>query len=727
MAEQNKKKVVILGGGIAGLASAYFLTSQSDWQDRYESVTVHQIGWRLGGKCASSRNPKANNRIEEHGIHLFGGFYYNAFAMMKSVYESLDRVPGADPLATIDEAFHPNNASTMWEYLHRGWHQWPSVQPATDRKPWDEDLHLTPKQMLLGALANLAGMILESLEKGDKSHHKSFLEKLGITSPLHHQLERELKHLEEKLQSVENPDHLLPVLETLKSVESWLEDHFHHWLDRDSHVRRAFLMLDYMLTIFTGFIVDDVWQKGFDALDDEDYKAWLIRHGANEATLNSPLPVMHPNILFAYLHGDASNPPTMGAGCFLHWSFLSFSEPGSYAWLFAAGTGETLIAPLYEALSKRGVKFEFFNKVEALRLDSDRQNIDRIEIGVQASIKDGGSYAPLIKDPDTGLIGWPAHPLYDQLSEGDALRAHDEAGHPNLESYWTDWQCPDQKTLQRGEDFDEVVMALSIGALPDTCAELIEHNADWKKMVDNVPAIQTQAFQIWLKEPMSALAADVPDEGHDVFIGANYLAPASAFSDMTHLGQWEGWPADNQPGSILYFCGAMPENPAPPPPYSDHHYPAEQDARVKWQAAQLLQGAASPMMPNAAVQKRNPACGDPVGFDFSLLSVIDTEQHLDNPFNAINAQFFRANIDPTERYVISPPGSTNYRLPPGNSGFENLKLAGDWTRNGLNVGCVEATVMSAELAAAAIHGRTPRLRGHGFYRVPGHEIDFQQR
>jgi hypothetical protein len=128
------------------------------------------------------------------------------------------------------------------------------------------------------------------------------------------------------------------------------------------------------------------------------------------------------------------------------------------------------------------------------------------------------------------------------------------------------------------------------------------------------------------------------------------------------------------------------------------------------------------MMPKATVQYRNPACGDPAGFDFSLLSLTDPGSAPGNAFSAINDQFFRANIDPTERYVISPPKSTEHRLAPGDTDFSNLTLAGDWTRNGLNVGCVEATVMSAMLAAAAIKGDTPEFRGHGLARVPAHQI-----
>ena len=59
------------------------------------------------------------------------------------------------------------------------------------------------------------------------------------------------------------------------------------------------------------------------------------------------------------------------------------------------------------------------------------------------------------------------------------------------------------------------------------------------------------------------------------------------------------------------------------------------------------------------------------------------------------------------------PGSVEHRLPSGDSGFANLKLAGDWTRNGVDGGCVEAAVISGMDAARAITGdqrRDPRQR-----------------
>ena len=98
-----RQKIAILGGGIAALTTAFELTGQPGWQDRFD-ITVHQLGWRLGGKCASSRGP--NGRIEEHGIHAFMGSYFNAMPMMSRLYAELGRAPG-QPLATFEEAFLP--------------------------------------------------------------------------------------------------------------------------------------------------------------------------------------------------------------------------------------------------------------------------------------------------------------------------------------------------------------------------------------------------------------------------------------------------------------------------------------------------------------------------------------------------------------------------------------------------------------------------------------------
>src|SRR3954451_12232612 len=104
----ERRRVAILGGGAGGLTAAFELTATPELRERYE-VTVHQLGWRLGGKGASGRRAVGQaRRIEEHGLHVWFGFYENAFDVMRRVYEELGRAEDA-PLRTWRDAFHPTN------------------------------------------------------------------------------------------------------------------------------------------------------------------------------------------------------------------------------------------------------------------------------------------------------------------------------------------------------------------------------------------------------------------------------------------------------------------------------------------------------------------------------------------------------------------------------------------------------------------------------------------
>lgn len=76
----------------------------------------------------------------------------------------------------------------------------------------------------------------------------------------------------------------------------------------------------------------------------------------------------------------------------------------------------------------------------------------------------------------------------------------------------------------------------------------------------------------------------------------------------------------------------------------------------------------------------------------------------------LDAQYWTANVDPSDRYVQSPPGSAIHRLRADEAGYQNMFLAGDWTNCGLNAGCIEAAVLSGLQAANAVRGR-PLLAG----------------
>ena len=107
-------KVAIVGGGCAGLAAAWELSRADATRCERFEITIYEQSWRLGGKGASGRD--VNGRIREHGIHIWLGFYENAFRMMRECYEEVEEKrwgpssAGADavlPYGSFDQAFLP--------------------------------------------------------------------------------------------------------------------------------------------------------------------------------------------------------------------------------------------------------------------------------------------------------------------------------------------------------------------------------------------------------------------------------------------------------------------------------------------------------------------------------------------------------------------------------------------------------------------------------------------
>ena len=100
-----KKRIAILGGGAASLSAAWYLTRTPKLRAQHD-VTVYQMGWRLGGQGASGRNREMGDRIEEHGLHIWLGFYENAFATLREAYAELPDDP-LTPLREWTDAFKP--------------------------------------------------------------------------------------------------------------------------------------------------------------------------------------------------------------------------------------------------------------------------------------------------------------------------------------------------------------------------------------------------------------------------------------------------------------------------------------------------------------------------------------------------------------------------------------------------------------------------------------------
>ena len=93
-----------------------------------------------------------------------------------------------------------------------------------------------------------------------------------------------------------------------------------------------------------------------------------------------------------------------------------FQYKGAIFWKMTAGMGDVIIAPVYQALRRRGVDFEFFHRLDALHLDESRQAIDAVTVARQVKLADGvDHYEPLTTV--RGLPVFPSTPLTEQLAD----------------------------------------------------------------------------------------------------------------------------------------------------------------------------------------------------------------------------------------------------------------------------------------------------------------------
>jgi len=716
-----KTKLAILGGGMGSLSTAFWLTSQPGWDQKYD-ITVYQMGWRLGGKAASGRNPAMAFRNEEHGYHMLFGFYENTFATMRACYQELGRSPDAPFSEFIaptpeDEERYPgryamrrNRLLHLAEDFHGTTHTLNFHFPMNDRLPGD------------GEAVNLFAALRETWMWlwRSKADDLTFLSSGPTNFPIRVQQKlQEMKGvwslvelgIKCRVDARQNHDDARAIYRPLVYyIECFLRDFWEEIKDRVStewEAYRKWILADLIGTTIRGFLIDDLAFSGFDSINDENYCDWLMRHATipegTRLTSSSILTQFAYDACFAYRSGDGLAPRTpekplqgmanMEAGTMLRGQLrLILTYKGAIDWLFQAGCGEVLVAPMYEVLQRRGVQFKFFHKVRQLVVPPGSECLEAIVMERQATLKEG-DYQPLrmVKD----LPCWPIQPLYDQLVEGDELRARKI----NLESHWTDWKGP-EFTLKRGEDFDEVLLGISLGGLPHIAQDLIRENANWKAMVEEVKTIRTIGFQTWTNHTLE----DMGWSKGKILTGTG-VQPVNMEADATEMILREAWPVEGCPVNLTYFGGVMKDDPNEPQ-VPDPTYPETQRASLKRQAIDFLNRHASIYWPSSVTEQ---------GFRWDWLAAPHQPQAEGE--QRFESQFWQANIDPSERYVLSVVGSTRHRLKAGESGFRNLFLAGDWVKTGLNCGCMEATVMSGMQAARAI-GDFP-------LKVVG-ETDFEQ-
>jgi uncharacterized protein with NAD-binding domain and iron-sulfur cluster len=717
MPGDGKKKIAVLGGGIGALSTVFHLTEEVDWVERYD-ITVYQPGWRLGGKCASGRDmrPGYGNRIYEHGLHLFAGFYHHAFDLMTRAYAALDR-PQGHPNRTVWDAFTGLDEVTLLE-AHKApdgsvaYEPWYINLEPNDLKPGEATSSPTIAQLLL----EMVGQLIKyqppnGLFSGPKQpfvRHDEDVEVLPPDREDQSPLEEAFDLVKGWIDRIERKA-IEEIAEfgaeiLMRTVVKRIEDHLRAVGASDptpggSQMVFNFLNIAFLVqTIVQGVLADDVLLEGWDKIDDEELSAWLYKHAVTvsrdfkhdddpyvraQALIDwSPVRAIY-DYVFGYRNGDP-NDRAVAAGTGMRGLLkLALNYRGHFFYMMRGGMGDVVIAPLYLVLKQRGVKFEFFNRVTALRPSADRSTIDRIEILEQAKIK-AGDYKPLIDAPvegwDHGIEAWPAEPLWDQLVDGDTLKGTDfeyarEAVPP-----------PPNKMLVRGVDFDEVVLGIPVGALHTICADLAQQRDRWKLMLAKIETCPTLALQLWFRRTTDDLGA---------VAGRTMTAmpqPFSTWCDVTHVISREQWRGQERPLSVAYFCGQIPPEIA-----------RDDTARteVGKAASSYLQAHGATFWPRAA----------PVGSDRGLdPDLLFDPENRSGPAR-FEGQYWRANIDPAELYVMSVPGSTEARLRADQSGYDNLFLCGDWTRNGLNAGAAEAAAMSGVQCANAMLGKRGPVLG----------------
>ncbi|UQA60376.1 FAD-dependent oxidoreductase [Polyangium aurulentum] len=713
-------KVAIVGGGCAAMAAAFEL-SHPRHGGRYE-ITVYQMGFRLGGKGASGRGTA--NRIEEHGLHLWMGFYENAFRLMRECYAELGRDARVCPIADWKDAFVPAPHVGVTERSSEGrWYPWVAHFPPGHGMPGDP---LTEKNpfTVRGYMVRAAQLVVELLRaaeekrdpraSGEAFGYRSGWPSMAGEGSVVDAIDRLLKYgqlatmtalleaaellrsamqiLFPRLSRPSTPADLL--IRLVDAVAVSAERQIGALVGGDGELRRVWELIDLVLSILRGCLRFGLafHPAGFDAIDEHDWRDWLRMNGASESALDSAFMRGIYDLMFAYEDGDVTR-PRFAAGVALRGALrMFFTYRGSLFFRMTAGMGDVVFAPIYEVLKRRGVSFQFFHRLRDVSLvpaervpPGERPWVERLTFDVQAEIVGGKEYEPLVDVH--GLPCWPSYPDYRQLVDGERLAQEGRA----FEGHW-ETRSAGTKILQVTDDFDLVVLGVGLGAVPHVARELIERSPAWKDMVTHVKTVATQAFQIW----MTADMAELGWESAPVNI-SGFVEPFDTWADMTHLIPAEGWRGGTR--SIAYFCSVLPDPRLVVWP-EDREYAAARHAEVREHAVRFLNHDIGWLWPKAARVRGE--------FRWEVLTDEGASERGKEGEARFDTQYWKANVDPTDRYVLSLPGTTRYRISPLELTFDNLTVAGDWTASGLNSGCVESAVMSGLLAAHAIAG-SPRL------------------
>ena len=500
MAVASKTRVLVLGGGCGGVAAAYALGATEARRAAFDVTLVSQ-GWRIGGKGASGRNAQDHQRIEEHGLHLFLGFYRTAFGLLRDAYAQLDG-PADGVFASVADAFTPQHHVTLWaapgDGGGAGWKPYTLDAPRWPGLPWDAD-----EADLREAPDRLAGLLRLKAEQHGADR---------LTAPL-------------------DPDrHEAADAAGRQDLMDWFLDELH---DMDWSLAWHVLkdLLEIGGAVLRGYFTDilphgwNAWQR----IDHIDFRKWLISHGASEkAAWSETIRVLY-DLAFAYRGGegdDVADADIAAGACLKLVLDLVAGYRCAPMWRMNAGMGDTVFTPLVKCIARQGGEVRLFRRISAIEFEGDR--VARVRLRVQAALA-GEGYDPFVRVGD--LDCWPNAPLWDQLAP-DTPRV-------NFEDAWCQTHVGEE-VLEAGRDFDHVILAIPPAAAAPLTQGLAARNADWAEMLDKVGrySVATHSVQLWLDRTTEQMGWDHSVEP----VSGAYAPPLGTWADMTHLIAKEVWP-----------------------------------------------------------------------------------------------------------------------------------------------------------------------------------------
>lgn len=685
-----KKRVLILGGGPAGLASAFALSRTEALRQEFE-VTVIEPGWRLGGKCRSGREGPMN-RLEQNGTHYLFGAYDSCFGVAREVYDELAR-QGEERFGTFESNFIPRSLLAMKQFFRGQWHDWPVQLPTNAAAPGMgvsalglSDFLEMGLQFLIelvagnGALRDLQsiGIFPAGDEKPPEPVSRLCVSKLtdyvGAKS-----LELALS-LVRLAGDADDSALLRGVVWILRAFREAARLSLAKCATVDLSVNRAWTLLDLGTSMMIGAIEDDVFSPaGYEAADRYDLREWLAKCGCSlESLWSAPLATWY-NAIAAYHEGDVRQPNMSAAIGFHALIRLTTTYKGAFAYQMRAEVGDSLIAPLFHVLKSRGVRFLFFHRVWDLVPSRDDQRIERIEIERQVTLRseDPFSYEPL-KEVN-GRLTWPDAPREPQLAEPGNYD-------PALDSFYTPRRGA-RSFFEHGTDFDHVILSFPIQCFKWYCSKLLSAREAWRLMYERVETTESQSVRLALKPNLRGLGWNF---GPAVLSG--FYQPLATWEDNEQLIESETWPPDNRPQAIATLFGpVLSRQPYPGP--EEFTYPASRQPIVLAAGLKFCQDFAGSLWPGAVDITNPPA------LDFNLLVTWDDAGVGEERYHA---QALRMNVGPVEAYTRIQQGTLRYRLRVDETGYVNLSFAGDWTRNGFDLATAEAAVLSGLQAAKVL-------------------------